>query len=296
MMGKACSNSLLLIAIFVHAIAVAQADEKPSTLRIRLTSCAQALLVNPLTANFSGKTIAMFFPGNDEPVSILLGEKLGSGLGASAYTVNSNYFDQYEKSTSGVVAKLAHSPVWRTEPKAFAKFNAIIEAEYQQFQDLHDALPSLRKEPGFPQDFGWIKDPGYFPFADILEKGSFADGNAVLFKQRIRGSSLKEISAKYGENLSPELINGLKKIYELSQVLFRKMKIDGEPFKLDIYPSNFIWVEKPVDLKAMGLSHPSFLMVEASNHPQPVFQENYSFDRFLNDYKTYLRVNSRVLK
>jgi hypothetical protein len=280
----------LLFALFVQAFALQAECGELSARRVRITSCIQSFLTNHLTADFSGKSISVHLPDTKDPISVQLVEKLGDGLGAAVYTVKSSYFDQKE-ANGGVVAKLAHSPKWRSEPRPFPVLNSFSDDEYRQFLDLKESLPELRRDPGFPKDFGWEKDPGRLPVAEILKKGQLDDGTTVLFKTEIHGSSAQEIGEKYGDNPPPKMIEGLRKIYDFSQALYRTVKTDGHPFMLDIYPSNLIWVESPEDLKIMGLSRPSFVMPEAFSLKKPVFEQGYSFDQFVSDYKNYIKLS-----
>jgi hypothetical protein len=294
MMGLPLKSHFLMLSLIALLAAPTgvSANESSGALRVRVTKCIQDSIVNNLTADFSGKSISVQLSGAENTVSIQLYEKLGSGLGARVYPVNSSYFDRYEKASSGVVVKLAHSPSWRSKPKAWAYLNGVIDSEYSQFLTLRDSLLEIQKDFELPKNFGWEKNPGNLPFAEIFEIGTLENGDRVLFKQKIVGSKPEEIQKEYGDNLPDNLIKGLKKIYDLNRVLYRTVKADGKPFMLDIYPSNFIWVEKPADLEKMGLRDPSFVMVEASSHPKPVFVENYSFDQFLSDYKTYIKLSS----
>ena len=272
-----------------------EAPSEEDSSRVRITNWFQKRF-NSLTADFSGKDISVNLPGAKDPVPMKLGGTIGKGLGDTVYRVRSSYFDQFETASSGVVAKMAHTPKWRSEPNAIGSFDSFLNDEYRQYVTLRASLPALRSDPDFPKDFGWEKDPGRFPVADILERGVLENGNTILFKAEIHGSTVSEIVAKYGQNLPPEMIEGLKKIYDFSQVLYRKVTTDGRPFMLDIYPSNFIWVEKPEDLKIMGLTHPSFVMVEAFSLKKPIFQKDYSFAQFVNHYKAYIALTSKPVQ
>src|SRR5262249_44593270 len=155
----------------------------------------------------------------------------------------SPYFDRFVHASSGVVAKIAHAWWWRDEPKALRALDSYLKDEYRQFQVLRDSLSVLRDDPDLPLDFGWAGGPGRPPFADILAAGTLPNGDTILFKQELHGSTLAEIRTRYGQDLPPEMIQGLRKIYDLSQALYRRVTVDGRPFMLDIYPSNLVWVE-----------------------------------------------------
>lgn len=127
------------------------------------------------------------------------------------------------------------------------------------------------------------------------------DKGAIVFKPRVMGLSVKELHARYGDRLPPEMVDSLKEIYGFSQALFERSKISSlhpsipiggrtRSMYIDLNPSNFVWVEDRQELAKFGLTKPGFMLYELGEYVKPKYRESTtSFPAFIEEFTGVMR-------
>ncbi len=258
-------------------------------------SCRELLL--PLferaARHFKGQEFA-WIDANGKAVRLVTGDPLGNGMSGAVLKLENFTGDLpegYPRDALVVKVPLAFRlPGIGTfafpHSKVFQRGEARLESR------LREQVAKVESSEFFPKDPAWEK--GVLPAPPILSVLDTPYGKWIV-KPVIRGTSLTRLVDKSGvAGLTPEMKRSLHELYDLTQALFDQATAFGKSalstggtrvhaFKLDLNPSNLVWVTEPDQMRMYGLKRPSFMLFELGEHPSdPYLRENMNFQEFLS--------------
>ncbi|MCA9666109.1 MAG: hypothetical protein KC503_10995 [Myxococcales bacterium] len=236
-----------------------------------------------LTKDRSGQALHTHGAGGKD---IQLGKLVGKGFFGAVYHLAAPH-PLVPASHAGepLIVKTAHAPRYRplrrlarwlmrkqagTDPPLDIATKRL-QLELQTYRFLESRASRIAAAPSYPKDTAWRR--GALPVAPILATAN-TNAGPVLLKPFIRGESPKQIIKRYGK-LTPEMRRSLREIYDFVQAAGEAIHVakssglapikeqrGGEALSLDARPHNLMWITKPEVLRSLGLSRPSFILVE----------------------------------
>jgi hypothetical protein len=243
-------------------------------------------------------------PGPRRQISLRLGRRFGGGAFANVYAVESVSEPELTGLPADVpaIAKIGHSIKGLERLGATPPTRRAIRREYEGTTSILEKIPAIESDPRYPRNPSWKK--GALPLIPITGSFESLEQGLVLFKPALtRATFLKDIPT-----LTPEMIDGLRDIYDLTQAIYGQVQVrtliggkDG--FSADIRPPNLAWVDDPQMIRNLGWTKPGWVMFELDQVPANVHQyvepkatrvalagtDTPGFLRYLDEFKTYLK-------
>lgn len=270
-----------------------------------LTRSMKSIVVDPTVANHEGKDLVLQ-DGSPEysEIAVRLGQRLGSGWFGSVYRIPRMSEEVARflgvRGKQKVVAKVPHT----LKLSATKSANPVSAIAHEREVRTYDLLIRNRSRlsRAMPMRPAWRG--GKLPVVPILRELQTLQGR-ILIKPEMEGWTLREIHSRYGENLPSEMIDGLREIHALAQVVRKKIKLRVtrlgalpkiEGLSVDIRPTNLFWIYQKRVLERMGYRRPGFVLFELDqvpfNFPQ-YMEKSMPFPAYLEEFLTYLRMEGK---
>lgn len=268
------------------------ADNYRGAVEGRLAKDFQELVVANIAADLSHSKRKLEIKTQGKIFELDLGKKLGGGAFGNVYEVKKISDPSLVLSSPAVplVVKFPHTVKGISlGPPQITKAAILREAETSSL--ILKNLTLIESDPHFPKETFW--EPGKLPLIPTI-KMIDTDQGPLLFKPLLKKAKfINEIS-----KLTPEMIKGLEDIYEMTQSIHRKLKINVgkkvEGFCLDIRPPNLAWIDDPEMLSALGFKRPGWVMFEMDqlthNLAHYTNSNGFSFNQYLAEFRSYMKV------
>lgn len=288
--------SLFLVCIPVSAYA-GHLDMRRQLMTM-VGACSQLLepVLHAVVEDHSNKPIQVFNSEREVIHAIELGRRMGRGFFGSVYVVDGILPSEIVPFTTlKMTVKLPHylrefewaGPMLHAEPAP--------RRELENYHFILSQISKLENDSQYPKNPAWNR--GRLMVVPTLGSAE-TDRGLALFKPLVRGLFLKEIGARIHENggeLPVEMRQGLHDIYDLTQVIYRVVQVDGKiHYSTDIRPPNLIWVYEEEMLNLLGMSRPGFALFEIDRCPMDVdafIEGSTTFENYEKLFLDYARAS-----
>jgi len=226
----------------------------------------------------------------NSPVNMKFGTRLGYGLYGSVYPVEQiTGIPILEKlvADGNLLAKLPHR--WDMTKALLPRREMAAQAEGQLNNLYKSNLSSIEADKEFPTNAAWER--GTLPSVPILYSLK-SEAGTIHFKFKVKGMGIEKIKEKYHptkiEDLPPEMFKSIKDIYDFAEAAFRQNELHnpGQARRLDINPTNLVWIEDPVELKRLSMNKPGFILFEIGEQFSNV---DFTYQEYLKTFMNFLQ-------
>ncbi len=262
-----------------------------------------------VTDNFldaSGESIKFVDRKLDEPLELRFGDVVGVGQYGSVYHVkemrNSETKKFFIEEEENLIVKIGN----RKKGDSLldeSEFNFGIEEEGFFYNKFDEGVKSMWSDGKLDQ-YSEVMEYGRFPAVPIVYHLQGEAGD-MLIKPFVKGRSIKQLKEKLKSDgsLPSKYIEGLREIFELSQLVHNNVRTEASPvdselmrYSLDLKPTNLFWVKSKKAMKKLGLKKPGFVLIEADHLPQKrwkyrgrtVGRSGMSFEDYLQLFMKYI--------
>jgi len=165
-------------------------------------------------------------------------------------------------------------------------------------RQLQAQIDEIWKDPAMQaRESEWER--GTIPVVPII-KSVATDGGTIIFKPKVKGLTLKDIYARHGLDVPPEMKQSLENVFEFGKIVRRRAKQEvgtgvGKkiiPYSPDMKPENFMWIEDPAEFPKFGLKKPGFIWVEFGTFSFG-WEKQYGgpFPTYFERFRAFLKIN-----
>lgn len=270
----------------------------PANRKVPYVLALREFFYRQLCQNIEAGPFKFFDKTMAQSIELNLTSLLGVGVTGSVHTIDPDSSGLHDLGLppKDYVAKIPHAIRFTGGYLNFPHANIAQRLEVRFLEIIRPQIFTLEASSFFPKNPAWI--PGTLPIAEIVKLVRTNKG-IILIKRNLRGVTPADIWNRYGESLPPEILDGLKDIYDLAQAMFESVLMPGahpllpkglvrqtlrRPFLLDINLTNLIWIEDPRDFQDFGLKRAGFVFCEFAEHPSPRYiSPNLSFKDFVEE-------------
>lgn len=210
---------------------------------------------------------------------LALEKRLGFGLNGSVYVLDRAVASELGLENGAYVVKLPHRPRYGME-RAFRWTERASVNEASFALELQFLLPQIEKRVDYPLRDNWVS--GTLPMVPI-EKILYSKRGTLMVKPLMKDfMDAGKLFTKYGKNLPPHVVSGLRKIFDFAQTVYKETGMT-----IDLKPQNLAWIESPETKARLGMKEDGFVFFELGkliSFPERYYGKPFEqyFERFLD--------------